>query len=114
MPNFEGSGEHEYSKSPDNGWSYLLATMSEVHPESVNVFTELGKSSSKKQIIEDALLLHGRAWNDLLYFEDTPKATEAFRMMITHWNTPFDGQPKTDEIHKEEANKFAKLLSEEV
>ena len=115
--NFEHTmgGEHNYSEKPeDNGWAHLNSLAKERELNIVGLLGDLEINKTKREIIGKAISNRGMAWNDLLDYENAPKATKALTHMVAHWDTPLETGPKTEQDHKEEAENFARLLSQEI
>ncbi len=72
--------------------------------------SEVKGEEGKKKIISDALYVAGLNWIDIKRIEENEEALKAFGYMLAHWDTPKNGNPKSLEDHKTEAEEFVKIL----
>jgi len=94
----------------DSGFGYLLERMGDSDPSLAGILKDIDRSPDKKSILTFALIVRGHEWIDLWGLRDNPEAAAAFGQLISHWDTPIDGKPKTFEQHTQEAEEFSKLL----
>lgn len=98
--------------SPDSGFADLVKRFEISDKPLADILKELGKNLEKKQILTETLDFNGRSWMDLGDLRKNPAAAAKFSHLITFWDSLVDGQPKTPEQHRQEAEEFAKALAE--
>ena len=105
--------DREHSEpSPDSGFADLIKRLEVSDKPLADALKDFGKSPEKKRILTEALGFHGRNWIDLVDLRQNPDLAAKFSHLLTFWDFLVDGQPKTPEQHRQEAEAFAKALAE--
>lgn len=111
-PYIEIKTDHDRSDpdpDKDNLFGWTLKRLREDESSFAFIFTELARSETKKAIIENALSMLGTEWSAFLRVDDADVMRD-FGQLIAHWDTPFNGEPKTLAKHKEEVDEFVQKL----
>lgn len=111
-PYIEIKTDHDRSDpdpDKDNSFGWTLKHLADDDSPLAFIFSELSRSEEKKHIIEDAIAMLGTDWSVFLRIGD-PSVMQEFGSLMAHWDTPFNGEPKTLQKHKEEVALFVEKL----
>lgn len=107
---------HYSEQSPDARFADFINLLEGESAEKDPVLASVLKDTAfikKKKVITEILEEKELNWYHLRGLRDKLAASEAFYRLVSHWDTPENGKPKSDEQHRAEAAAFVKALEQE-